>query len=80
MVKYIYAYLPVFKANWGINEYMIRNEMLPMIHRVAEKTGAKIIDLHRPLKGRKELFPDGVHPTKEGHRIMAEVVAGEIKR
>lgn len=77
---YICIPVPVTEDNYGINENSIREEMAPMLQRVADNTGAKLIDLHSPLQGRNDLLPDGVHPNEEGLRIMAEVVAKEIKR
>ena len=53
---------------------VIRHEMIPMIKEIAQQTGAKIIDLYRPLSGRPELFPDGVHPNAEGAGLMAAAV------
>ncbi|KEO73057.1 GDSL-type esterase/lipase family protein [Anditalea andensis] len=76
---YICIPVPVMEDNWGINEHTMREEMAPMLQRVADKTGSKIIDLHYPLKERNDLFPDGVHPNKEGLSIMAGVIAQEIK-
>jgi lysophospholipase L1-like esterase len=38
---------------------------------------------HAKLRGRRELFPDGIHPDDEGHRLLAESVlealAGEVQ-
>jgi len=77
---YICIPVPVTEDNYGINEHALREDMAPMLQRVADETGAKIIDLHSPLKGRNDLLPDGVHPNEEGLRIMAEKVAEEIKK
>lgn len=38
----------------------------------------ELIDLYRPLSGKKELFPDTVHPSAEGYRLIAEEIAGII--
>jgi lysophospholipase L1-like esterase len=62
---------PDFPGRWGINEKTIRDEMIPLIHTVANETGATVIDLHSALAGRAELFPDAVHPNDEGAKLMA---------
>jgi sialate O-acetylesterase len=45
--------------------------LIPAIAK-ANKTG--IIDFHEPLYGRTDLFPDNIHPTKEGAMILAQTV------
>lgn len=46
---------------------------------VAAAEGAAFIDLYTPLRqaveARPGLIPDGVHPSPEGHRILAEIIA-----
>jgi len=43
------------------------------IEQVAINCQANIIDWHSPLHARPHLFPDALHPTKEGASIMAQV-------
>ena len=75
---YICIPVPVAKDNWGINEKVMVEEIRPLLLEIANETGAKIIDLHSPLKERPELLPDGVHPNTEGLGIMAQTIATEI--
>ncbi len=46
-------------------------EELPIIRRIARKTGVELVDLHKTLKGHEELIPDTVHPNREGYHLMA---------
>ena len=62
---------PDFSGRWGINDKTIRDEMIPMIHTVADETGVSVIDLRSALAGKADLFPDTVHPNTEGARLMA---------
>ena len=62
---------PDFPGRWGINEKTIRDEIIPMIHSVADEAGVKVIDLHSAFAGRADLFPDTVHPDDEGAKLMA---------
>ena len=66
---------PDFPGRWGINERIIRDEMIPMIRTVADEAGASVIDLHSPFAGRADLFlPDTVHPNDKGaKRLAAEI-------
>lgn len=41
------------------------------IEVVAQNVGAHLIDWHTPLHARPDLFPDALHPVKEGAAIMA---------
>jgi lysophospholipase L1-like esterase len=69
---YICYPTPDFPGRWGINDRTIRDEMIPMIHAVADETGAGVIDLHSALAGKADLFlPDTVHPNAAGARLMA---------
>jgi lysophospholipase L1-like esterase len=76
---YICIPAPVFQDNWGITENILVFEMRPMLEEIAKKTKSNIIDLYNPLKEKSDLLPDGVHPNKEGLKIMATEVAKSIK-
>jgi len=69
----------VGKGNWGINEPVMRKEILPMLQNIAKKTGAELVDLHTPLADKPKLIPDRVHPNVEGAKIIAETLAAAIK-
>ena len=70
---------PCFPGDWGITETAIANEVIPAIKKAAETANLPVIDLHTPLKDAKELFPDRVHPNKEGARIISENVVKALK-
>ena len=51
------------------------------IREICKKRGVAVIDLFEinPLDpGDEVLVPDGLHPSDEGHKIMAEVIAEEL--
>lgn len=50
------------------------------IETVAEINNVELIDLHTPLHKRPDLFPDALHPTAEGAKIIAETVFGAITK
>lgn len=75
---YICYPVPVFPERWGINDKAVREEVIPAVDKVAKETGATIIDLYAPFKGKPELVPDKVHPNAEGAAIIAKVVANAI--
>jgi sialate O-acetylesterase len=50
-------------------------ELIPQI-AAANKTG--LLDFHRPLYSRPELFPDALHPNEEGASILARTMYSKI--
>jgi acyl-CoA thioesterase-1 len=62
---------PCFPGRWGINDDTIHHEIIPLVHQVADDSKATVIDLYDAFAGRKDLFPDTVHPNENGARLMA---------
>jgi acyl-CoA thioesterase I len=71
---YVCLPTPCFHGSWGINDETIRKEIIPLVRQVAAESRAKLIDLNGALAGRKELFPDTVHPNEEGAKLIAAAV------
>ena len=69
---------PTYPGPYDFTDPIVVNEIIPMVDEIARQTGARIIDLYRPLSGKTELFPDTVHPNAEGARLMAEAVFAAI--
>ena len=65
---------PCFPGRWGIDDNTIHQEVIPLVHKVARQAHAKVIDLYKPFVGKKDLFPDTVHPNAAGAKIMAAQV------
>ena len=63
----------------GITDKIINDGVIPSTKSIAKETGAKLIDLNTPLKGKAALVPDSVHPNAGGARIMAETIAKALK-
>ena len=76
---YVVMPVPVTRVNFGINPEVMNNEQRLMLMEIIQKSGAELIDLYTPLMDKPELLPDGVHPNKEGLRIMATVVVRRIR-
>lgn len=66
--------VPVFPERWGISDSTITAELNPMIQEVAKKHKLKCIDLHTPFVKKSKLFPDQIHPNKEGADLMARII------
>ena len=65
---------PSFPGRWGISDETIRDEITPLVYQVAAQTNVKVINLYSALSGRKEMFPDTVHPNPTGAKFMAGVI------
>jgi acyl-CoA thioesterase I len=71
--------VPTFGA-YGVRDPVLRNHVIPMIDRVAEVRQVPVIDLYAVLRGRGDLFPNGIHPNAEGARLIAETVRQAIRK
>jgi sialate O-acetylesterase len=55
-------------------------EIQTHIEKSAIANQVSLIDLHEKLYARPDLFPDALHPTKEGATILAQTVYGNITK
>ncbi|RAW00651.1 GDSL-type esterase/lipase family protein [Pseudochryseolinea flava] len=76
---YVCTPVPAFKSAWGISDKVIKEEIVPIIERVAKEEEVFLIDLYTPLLGKGEYFPDGIHPNAAGANLIADVVYQAIK-
>ena len=79
-VIYVCLPVPVIIDKWGITENVVKNEVHPLVRKVARKTHLKLIDLYTPMVGKDSLFYDGVHPNAYGTKLMAETIYGVISK
>lgn len=71
---------PAAYANaMGINGQVVRNEIVPIVLRVASRTGTPVVDVFSATNGREQDFPDGVHPNAAGYRIIADAVYAALQ-
>jgi lysophospholipase L1-like esterase len=66
--------VPAYGERWGISDARIRNEVIPLLDRIAEQTNVAIIDLYKPLSNKSGLFPDRIHPNAQGAKLIAEEI------
>ena len=70
--------VPAFQVAWGITPEVIRDEILPLVERIALENDVPVIDLYTALLGAEDLFPDGIHPNAEGAGVMTEVIGSHL--
>lgn len=59
---------------------VVRDEVVPIVARVAEQTGAGLIDLYSLTESHPEWFADGLHPNADGNRAIAETICGQLEK
>lgn len=57
----------------------IGGELTEAINEIAGELSVQVIDLYTLTTGHEEWFSDGLHPTAEGNRAIAEEIAKHIK-
>lgn len=68
----------VFDAAGGFDALLARYRTAVL--RIAAAKGIPVIDLNQELAGQSEWrAPDGVHPTREGNRTIARLVAEKMR-
>lgn len=56
------------------NNATLTEEVIPAIERVAESTGANLIDLYTVTEAHPEWFSDGLHPNADGNQAIAQAI------
>jgi len=71
---------PLDKILWNSTiARILREEIMPITTQVAIEKGFPVIDFYDVFKDAHHLYQsDGIHPTVEGSRVMAEMVAASI--
>lgn len=70
---------PAFSDLHEVNTQAIIEQIIPSIRKIALKKGLQVIDFHTLFRDREDLFPDGIHPGREGNIQMAKIVAKVLK-
>nr|WP_319511894.1 GDSL-type esterase/lipase family protein [uncultured Draconibacterium sp.] len=76
---YVCLPAPAFQRRWSINDTTIREQVIPIIEKLADKNQLTVIDAYSKLQDQEANFPDGIHPNEEGAGRLAEVIAEAIK-
>ena len=75
---YLCLPVPVYQTRWGINEKTVKNGVIPVIKKVAKEKSLPVIDLHKALSNKVEMFPDKIHPNANGAKVMAKTIKAAI--
>jgi acyl-CoA thioesterase I len=78
----VYACLPVpaYPGAFGIDDTRIKLGVVPKVKAVAKELELPVIDLYDELSGKKNLFPDTVHPNAQGAAKIAKAVHAALTK
>lgn len=65
---------PMYGMFRYLNDRTLRREIIPLLERIAEEQDIRLIDIYTDLDDQPELFPDGVHPNRDGAARIASIV------
>lgn len=63
----------------SLNNETLVNGVIPIIHQTAEEKGLAIIDINSAI-GNISQYNDGIHPNREGARIIATTIYERLKK
>ena len=66
--------VPAYGRAWSINDSVIYNGVIPYIKEVAQEENIPVIDLNTPMQGKRQYFPDTIHPNEEGQKLLAQLI------
>lgn len=70
--------VPAMGHAWSINDSVISNGIIPYIKEVAQEENLPVIDLNTPFQGKKQYFPDTIHPNEEGEKLIAQFIFDKV--
>ena len=73
-VIYICDPIPVFADKWGINNKTVKDEIIPIVNKIAKEMNVNRIDLYSVFDGKSNLVSDKIHPNKAGAKLIAETL------
>jgi len=66
---------PIFSNQSGkISPEYFKLTLIPDIEQAANETNLPTIDVYSALAGHSDYFPDGVHPNRDGAKLIAETI------
>ena len=66
---------PIFSDQGGkIDPQYFKDTLIPFIKQAANQTNLPTIDVFSALASYPQYFPDGIHPTNEGAKLIAEEI------
>ena len=65
---------PIYNDGTGLSTESFKQNIIPKIQEAANQTNLPTINVYAALSNRPDCFPDGVHPSAEGSKLIAQEV------
>lgn len=75
----VFLCTPIHRYNNETNERIIREELVPLLHRVAAAEDCWFVDLHAQTDNWEFYLTDGLHPNSEGYRKLAALILDALR-
>ncbi len=72
--------IPIYNNTVSLSNEILEQKVIPNIEQVAAQTGCQLIDAHTPLLNHPEYYIDGVHPTADGARVIADTIYAALSQ
>ncbi len=69
---------PAFEYRYRINDTTIRQQVIPIIKKLAVKNSLQVIDTNSGMLDQGPNFPDGIHPNNVGAAKLAQIISAAI--
>lgn len=76
---YICTPIPAYKNIHKINPYIVEKEVNEAVNELASELNLSLIDTFNAFGGNSQLLFDGVHPNKNGTKILANTIYETLK-
>lgn len=75
---YLVEPIPIYNNYVSLSDEILVQKIIPNIQQIANQTGLQVIDAHTPLLNHPELYLDGIHPTADGAKVLADAIHARI--
>jgi lysophospholipase L1-like esterase len=75
---YLVEPIPIYNNYVSLSDEILVQKIIPNIQQIANQTGLQVIDAHTPLLNHPELYLDGIHPTADGAKVLADAIHERI--
>jgi acyl-CoA thioesterase I len=77
-VIYLVEPIPIYSNTVSLSDEILTQRVIPDIQQIAAQTDLQVIDAHTPLQNHPELYQDGIHPTADGAKVLADAIHAGI--
>jgi lysophospholipase L1-like esterase len=69
---------PIYNNTVYLSNDILVQQVIPNIVQVASQTHSHLINAYKPLVNRVDLFVDGIHPSADGAKVIADTIYAAV--